>query len=78
MEVSSCFGLRAPAGTPQPVLDKLNAELNEALQSPKVKEALALQGVDPKPSTPAEAAKLIESEIGKWGELIKASGIKPE
>jgi tripartite-type tricarboxylate transporter receptor subunit TctC len=77
-EVSSWFGLLAPTGTPQPVLDKLNAELNKALQSTKVKEALALQGVDPKPSTPSEASKLIESEITKWAELIKASGIKPE
>lgn len=77
-EVSSWFGLLAPAGTPQPILDKLNAELNKALQSQKVKDALALQGVVPKPSTPAEASKLIESEIAKWAELIKASGIKPE
>lgn len=77
-EVSSWFGLLAPTGTPQPVLDKLNAELNKALQSTKVREALALQGVDPKPSTPSEASKLIESEITKWAELIKASGIKPE
>lgn len=77
-EVSSWFGLLAPAGTPQPVLDKLNTELNKALKSQKLRDALALQGVDPKPSTPAEATKLIESEIAKWGDLIKASGIKPE
>ena len=77
-EVSSWFGLLAPAGTPQPVLDKLNTELNKALQSPKLKEALALQGVDPKASTPAEASRLIESEITKWGDLIKTSGIKAE
>lgn len=77
-EVSSWFGLLAPTSTPQPVLDKLNAELNKALQSTKVKEALALQGVDPKPSTPNDATKLIESEITKWADLIKASGIKPE
>ncbi|KPF67116.1 MFS transporter [Bosea sp. AAP35] len=77
-EVSSWFGLLAPTGTPQPVLDKLNAELNKALQSPKLKEALALQGVVPAPSTPAEAAARIDAEITKWGELIKSSGIKAE
>jgi tripartite-type tricarboxylate transporter receptor subunit TctC len=77
-EVSSWFGLLAPAGTPQPVLDKLNAELNKALQSPKLKEAFALQGVVPKPSTPAEASARIDSEIAKWGELIKAAGLKAE
>jgi len=77
-EVSSWFGLLAPAGTPQPILDKLNAELNKALQSPKLKEAFALQGVVPKASTPAEASALIQSEIAKWGDLIKTSGIKAE
>lgn len=77
-EVSSWFGLLAPAGTPQPILDRLNAELNKALQSPKLKEAFALQGVVPKPSTPAEAAARIDSEIAKWGDLIKTSGIKAE
>ncbi|CAN5277593.1 tripartite tricarboxylate transporter substrate binding protein [soil metagenome] len=77
-EVSSWFGLLAPTGTPQPVLDKLNAELNKALQSPKLKEAFALQGVVPKPSTPAEASARIDSEIAKWGDLIKSSGIKAE
>jgi tripartite-type tricarboxylate transporter receptor subunit TctC len=77
-EVSSWFGMLAPAGTPQPILDRLNAELNKALQSAKLKEAFALQGVVPKPSTPAEAAARIDSEITKWGDLIKTSGIKAE
>jgi len=77
-EVSSWFGMLAPAETPKAIIDQLNAEMNKALQSVKVKEALALQGVDPKPSTPAEASKLIETEIAKWGDLIKATGIKPE
>lgn len=77
-EVSSWFGLLAPAGTPPAITDKLNTELNKALQSSKVKEALALQGVDPKPTTPAEAAKRIDSEIAKWGELIRAAGLKAE
>lgn len=77
-EVSSWFGLLAPTGTPQPILDKLNTELNKALQSQRLREALALQGVDPKPSTPAEASRLIDSEIAKWGDLIKTSGIKAE
>lgn len=77
-EVSSWFGLLAPAGTPQAIVDRLNVELNKALQSAKVREALALQGVNPKPSSPAEATRLIDSEMAKWGELIKAAGLKAE
>jgi tripartite-type tricarboxylate transporter receptor subunit TctC len=77
-EIGSWFGVLAPAGTPQPVIDKLNAEIGKALRSAKALEAMKLQGVTPKPGTPAEAAALIDSEMKKWSELIKATGLKPE
>lgn len=77
-EIGSWFGVLAPVGTPQPVIDKLNAEIGKALQSPKALEAMKLQGVTPKPGTPAEAAALIDSEMKKWSDLIKATGLKPE
>lgn len=77
-EIGSWFGVLAPAGTPQPIIDKLNAEIVKALKSPKALEAMKLQGVTPKPGTPAEAAALIDSEMTKWSDLIKATGLKPE
>ncbi|SFI37946.1 Tripartite-type tricarboxylate transporter, receptor component TctC [Bosea sp. OK403] len=77
-EIGSWFGVLAPAGTPQPVIDKLNTEIGKALRSSRALEAMKLQGVAPKPGTPAEAAALIDSEMTKWNELIKATGIKPE
>lgn len=77
-EIGSWFGVLAPVGTPQPVLDKLNAEIGKALMSPKALEAMKLQGVTPKPGTSAEASALIDSEMKKWGELIKATGLKAE
>jgi tripartite-type tricarboxylate transporter receptor subunit TctC len=77
-EIGSWFGVLAPAGTPQPVIDKLNAEIGKALKSPRALEAMKLQGVTPKPGTPAEAAALIDSEMAKWSTLIKATGLKPE
>ena len=76
-EVGSWFGVLAPAGTPEPVLRKLNQEIVKALQSPKAIEAMRLQGVTPKPGTPEEAARLIDSEIRKWADLIKTIGLKP-
>ncbi|HEX2135222.1 MAG TPA: tripartite tricarboxylate transporter substrate binding protein [Microvirga sp.] len=76
-EVGSWFGVLAPAGTPEPVLRKLNQEIVKALQSPKAIEAMRLQGVTPKPGTPEDAARLIESEIRKWADLIKTIGLKP-
>ncbi|AOO83676.1 Bug family tripartite tricarboxylate transporter substrate binding protein [Bosea vaviloviae] len=77
-EIGSWFGVLAPAGTPQPVVDKLNAEIGKALRSPRALEAMKLQGVTPKPGTPAEAAALIDSEMTKWNAVIKATGLKPE
>jgi tripartite-type tricarboxylate transporter receptor subunit TctC len=77
-EIGSWFGVLAPLGTPQPIIDKLNAEIGKALKSPKALEAMKLQGVTPKPGTPAEAAALIESEMQKWSAVIKATGLKAE
>ncbi|WNJ92011.1 tripartite tricarboxylate transporter substrate binding protein [Bosea sp. 685] len=77
-EIGSWFGVLAPAGTPQPVIDRLNTEIGKALRSPRALEAMKLQGVTPKPGTPTEAAALIDSEMTKWNELIKATGLKPE
>jgi tripartite-type tricarboxylate transporter receptor subunit TctC len=77
-EIGSWFGVLAPAGTPQPIVDKLNAEIVKALNSPKALEAMKLQGVTPKPGTPADAAALIDSEMTKWSTVIKATGLKPE
>jgi tripartite-type tricarboxylate transporter receptor subunit TctC len=76
-EVGSWFGVLAPAGTPEPVLAKLNQEIVKALQGPKAIEAMRVQGVTPKPGTPEEASRLIESEMRKWADLSKAIGLKP-
>lgn len=75
-EVGSWFGVLAPAGTPEPVLRTLNQHIVRALQSPKAIEAMRLQGVTPRPGTPEEASRLIESEMKKWGELIRTTGVK--
>jgi tripartite-type tricarboxylate transporter receptor subunit TctC len=77
-EIGSWFGVLAPAGTPQPIVDRLNAEIVKALNSPRALEAMKLQGVTPKPGTPADAAALIDSEMTKWSTVIKATGVKPE
>ncbi len=76
-EVGSWFGVLAPTGTPEPVLAKLNQEIVKALRSPKAIEAMRVQGVTPKPGTPEEASRLIESEMRKWADLSKAIGLKP-
>jgi tripartite-type tricarboxylate transporter receptor subunit TctC len=65
----------APAGTPKPIVDKLNAAINKALADPKVSDALEKAGIDPTPgSTPESTAEFINAELKKWAPIIKASG----
>jgi tripartite-type tricarboxylate transporter receptor subunit TctC len=65
----------APAGTPKPIVDKLNAAINESLDDPKVIDSLKKAGVDPTPgSTPATTADFVKTELAKWAPIIKASG----
>lgn len=77
-EASQRYGLVAPAGTPQPVIDKLNAALREALTSDEVKAKIAAEGAEPIPSTPAEYAKDIDREATKWAQVIEKAGIKAQ
>ena len=65
----------APAGTPKPIVDKLNAAANKALADPAVIDALKKAGIDPTPgSTPQTTADFVKTELAKWAPIIKASG----
>jgi tripartite-type tricarboxylate transporter receptor subunit TctC len=67
--------LLAPAGTPKPIVDKLNAAINEALADPAVSSALDKAGIDPTPgSTPETTGEFVRAELAKWAPIIKASG----
>lgn len=72
------FIVFAPAGTPRPIIDKLNATLNQALGTPALKERMAKDGFDPIPSTPEQARARLEQEMPKWAKLIKERGITAE
>ena len=72
------FMLFAPASTPKPVIDKLNAGLRQVLESSEVKERMARDGFEPTPSTPAEARARLERELQMWGKLTKERGITAE
>lgn len=70
------FGVMAPAGTPQPIIDRLNAEIVKALAVPEVRRALEAQGLDVIGGTPAEFAAAIKNEMPYWAKIIKEAGIK--
>jgi len=66
----------APAGVPQPVVDKLSTEVIKAINDPEVKSKLVAQGIEPSGMTPAELSAFQKSEIDKWARVIKAGNIK--
>jgi tripartite-type tricarboxylate transporter receptor subunit TctC len=72
------LGIMAPAGTPKPIVDKLNAEINKAINRPDVKEAWDKQGAAALTMTPAEFEAYLRKDIDKWAQVVKAAGIKPE
>ncbi len=75
-EASSWFGLLTPAGTPADVVNRVQAEVAKALNSPAIKERLVTAGAIPSGNTPAEFAQLIDAEIKKWAPVVKQSGAK--
>jgi tripartite-type tricarboxylate transporter receptor subunit TctC len=75
-EASSWFGLLAPAGTPQDIVNRVQQETAKALATPQMKERLLAQGAIPSGNTPAQFAQMIDREIKKWAPVVKASGAK--
>jgi tripartite-type tricarboxylate transporter receptor subunit TctC len=72
------YGIVAPAGTPRPIVDKLNAALRAALNSEEVHKRIATEGAEPLPTTPDEYAADIDREETKWSALVKKAGAKAE
>ena len=77
-EVSSWFGIGAPRNTPRQVVDKLNAEINAGLTTPKLKAHLMDLGSSPLIGSPPDFGSLIVKETEKWRKVIRAAKIKPE
>jgi tripartite-type tricarboxylate transporter receptor subunit TctC len=72
------YGIVAPAGTPQPIIDKLSAAMTAALAEPDVRERIAADGAEVMSMTPAEYAADIDREETKWSAIVKLSGAKVE
>lgn len=78
VEVLNWQGFIAPAGTPKPIIDKLNKAANEALKDPQLRELMLSQGNEIGGGSPTDFAALIKSESAKWSAVVKAGNIKPE
>jgi tripartite-type tricarboxylate transporter receptor subunit TctC len=72
------LGFMAPAGTPRPIIDKLNAEITRATNAPEMKDAWAKQGAIAMSMSPDEFGRFMREDIEKWARIVKISGAKPD
>jgi len=75
-DVQSWFAIAAPAGTPRPVVDRLNTALNKALNAPDVRERMRDLAAMPEPGTPEQLRSFVTSEIKRWHDVVKQSGAR--
>jgi tripartite-type tricarboxylate transporter receptor subunit TctC len=75
-DVSTWFGIFAPAGTPAAVVERLNGALTAALRTPEMRERLARMGAEPAPMEPAEFARFVRAELAKYERVVKYSGAR--
>ena len=72
------LGVMAPAGTPKPIVDKLNAEINKVINNAEVKAAWDKQGAVPLPMSPAQFDAYLRKDIEKWAKVVQAANLKPQ
>jgi len=77
-EVTTWYGVLAPAGTPKAIVGRLNAELGRIMHSPELKDRLAAMATEPATGTPEEFADFIKRETAKWGEVVRQAGLKAD
>jgi tripartite-type tricarboxylate transporter receptor subunit TctC len=77
-QAANWWGIAVPAGTPKPIVDRLNKEINALLDSDEVKKIFDEQGAVPVPMSVPEFAKFYDDELAKWGKVVKAANMKPE
>ena len=75
-EMSQWYGLLAPAGTPAPIIEQLNAEVGKALRHPESRSRLQAEGADPVGSSPQEFGAFFKAEIAKWTRIVQRAGIR--
>jgi tripartite-type tricarboxylate transporter receptor subunit TctC len=77
-EFNNWYGILAPAGTPRPVIDFLNAEVLRVLALPDVREKLAALGAEPTPGAPERFGAVMAADAEKWGRVIKQAGVRAD
>ena len=77
-EAGSWYAVLTRAGTPRPIVERLNREATTAINGTELQAKLIASGVDPEPLTPEQLGVKIQAETARWGKVVKAAGIKPQ
>jgi tripartite-type tricarboxylate transporter receptor subunit TctC len=77
-DVVAFYGLCAPAGVPEPILDKLSADTLAVLQSPDLRQRFAEQAIEPAPMSRAQYTAFLASETAIWSKVLKDAGVAPQ
>jgi tripartite-type tricarboxylate transporter receptor subunit TctC len=77
-EVTTWYGIMAPAATPRPIVTRLNSELVKIMHAPETRERLAAMATDPLTSTPEEFGAYLTREIAKWGDVVRKANLKAD
>ena len=77
-DVTTWYGVLVPAGTPRPIVVRLNAELVRAMRSDDLQERLAAMATDPATGTPEEFGELLQQEIAKWAKVVREAGLQAD
>jgi len=75
-DISTWYGLFAPAGTPEPIVTKWNSDVTKILNAPDIRARFVADGAEPAPDSPAEFAQFIAAELTKYARIVKVSGAK--
>ena len=75
-DISTWYGLFAPAGTPAPIIAKWNADVTKILNAPNIRAQFVADGAEPSPNTPEQFAQFIAAELTKYARIVKVSGAK--
>jgi len=77
-DVTTWYGILAPAGTPKPIIARLNAEIVRVMQAPDLQARFAATGTEPRTSSPEEFGAFIQQEMAKWGKVVRQAGLKAD
>ncbi|MGH7186809.1 MAG: Bug family tripartite tricarboxylate transporter substrate binding protein, partial [Pseudomonadota bacterium] len=77
-EVDTWYGVLAPAGVPREIVARLNADLVKIMRAPEMRDRLATMGIQPLSSTPDEFGAFLNSEVARWGKVVREAGAQVE